>query len=333
MVLTRTACYPIVDASQVGEVRRATMALANAQGFGEEDATRTGIIATELANNLFHHATGRRLLLLQRIGAADNPGIELIALDSAPGIRDAAEAFRDGYSTGGTAGEGLGAIRRLASVSDLYSSRETGTAVLARVYPRNTSGTDESVGALSIAKAGETDSGDACAWQHGADCSWFMIADGLGHGLLAAEASGAAARAFEETRSEGAVQRLQHVHSAIHGTRGCAVAIAEIPHTPGRLEYAGLGNISGVVLGDKARGLVSLHGTAGQDAPRIASFPADWPAGGVLVLHSDGLSNRWNAFTYPGLLSHHPSLIAAVLYRDSSRGKDDASILVYRPPS
>ncbi len=58
------------------------------------------------------------------------------------------------------------------------------------------------------------------------------------------------------------------------------------------------------------------------------------PEGALLVMHSDGISAKWDLASYPGLASRHPSLIAAVLYRDFRRRTDDATIVVARvcPP-
>ncbi|SAK57010.1 hypothetical protein AWB76_02388 [Caballeronia temeraria] len=53
-------------------------------------------------------------------------------------------------------------------------------------------------------------------------------------------------------------------------------------------------------------------------------------------MHSDGLNTRWELSRYPGLSMRHPSLIAAVLYRDHARGDDDVTVLVARerrPPT
>jgi len=58
------------------------------------------------------------------------------------------------------------------------------------------------------------------------------------------------------------------------------------------------------------------------------AFP--WPAGALLIMHSDGLGTHWDLATYPGLAARHPGLIAAVLYRDYDRGRDDVSVVVIR---
>ena len=47
-------------------------------------------------------------------------------------------------------------------------------------------------------------------------------------------------------------------------------------------------------------------------------------------MHSDGLQTKWKLDAYPGLQMRHPSLVAAVLYRDYRRGRDDVTVLVAR---
>ena len=89
--------------------------------------------------------------------------------------------------------------------------------------------------------------------------------------------------------------------------------------------------IAGTILANGAtRSTVSHHGTAGHDARRIQEFTYPWEADALLVLHSDGLVSRWTLERYPGLVSRHPTLTAAVLYRDFRRGRDDTSVVVLR---
>jgi serine/threonine protein phosphatase PrpC len=241
-------------------------------------------------------------------------------------------AQRDGFSTGGSAGQGLGAMRRMASVFDIFSQPERGTVVMARIYAKKRTPPEQRMGALAIPKPGEIECGDTVGWEFGGSKSWFIVADGLGHGPSAAEASALAVAEFDRNAGEPAVSRLERIHEALRGSRGAAVSITEITNGSTELVHAGLGNISAVAVTDRARNLISLHGTAGQDSPRINPFTSPWNDSGTLILHSDGLTARWDISNYPGLLSRHPSIIAAVLYRDAARGRDDAIILVYKAP-
>jgi len=124
---------------------------------------------------------------------------------------------------------------------------------------------------------------------------------------------------------------LGSLHDALKKTRGAVAAIAEIQPKEHVLTYAGIGNISAVVLsGGASRSLVSHNGTLGMVTSRIQEFRVDWPADAMLVLHSDGVQSRWDLSSYPGLMVRHPALIGAALLRDFRRQRDDASVVVVK---
>src|SRR5262249_30137953 len=135
-----------------------------------------------------------------------------------------------------------------------------------------------------------------------------------------------------EERPDGSPDHvLQWVHGALRSTRGAAGAVAEIGFAQRKVRYAGIGNISGLLLNaQSSRGMVSLNGTLGAEARRFQTFDDALAEGTHVVMHSAGLSSRWDPQRYPGLLSRDPSLIAGVLYRDYARGRDDATVVVVR---
>jgi hypothetical protein len=124
---------------------------------------------------------------------------------------------------------------------------------------------------------------------------------------------------------------IEACHRALHAARGAALAVAELDAERGRVRFAGVGNVTGTVLGGARRqNMVSVNGTAGHGPLRIREFDYTWPAGGVLVMASDGLGTRWSVEDYPGLAARHPALVAGVLYRDHARGRDDVTVVVVR---
>ena len=103
------------------------MSLATRLQFPQLRADQLGLAVTEAASNLHKHATQGSMLL--RIARGEGrPGIEMVTIDAGPGFRDPDAALRDGHSTSGTLGIGLGAIRRLADFCDLYSVPGHGSA-------------------------------------------------------------------------------------------------------------------------------------------------------------------------------------------------------------
>ena len=60
------------------------------------------------------------------------------------------------------------------------------------------------------------------------------------------------------------------------------------------------------------------------DGPVAVDYPV--PERGLLIMHSDGLQSRWSLEKYAGLVGQHPGVIAGVLYRDYTRGRDDVTV-------
>jgi hypothetical protein len=77
----------------------------------------------------------------------------------------------------------------------------------------------------------------------------------------------------------------------------------------------------------KSRQVASVNGTVGARLAKIQEFTSPWTRGSLLIMHSDGLTSHWDTGTYGGLFQRHPATIAGVLYRDYTRGRDDATIL------
>jgi hypothetical protein len=184
-------------------------------------------------------------------------------------------------------------------------------------------------GGVVVAKAGETASGDGWALRAHADGGIVLVSDGLGHGPLAAAATDEAIKSFRDHPLEGPGETLRAVHDALRATRGAAVAVCRLDGARDVVTFAGIGNISGVLVGNGAsRSLVSHNGIVGQQMRTVQEFAYPWPSQGTLVLHSDGLTTHWTLESYPGLVNCHPSLVAAVLYRDFARGRDDVVVVV-----
>jgi anti-sigma regulatory factor (Ser/Thr protein kinase) len=322
------------DSSQAGHARRQALALANLMDFGELRRGQLAIVVTEAAANIAAHAERGELLLLPW-RFRDDAGIDVLALDNGKGIADVGQSLEDGYSTAGSAGQGLGAISRLANALQIYSASGIGTALLARVVRESStadqSASDYAVGAVSLAVSGETQCGDAWSVDFTPNRSIYIVADGLGHGPFAAEAAREAVRVFQEGPHLSPVRILTDAHLALAKTRGAAVAIAEILHDKAVVNYAGVGNISGSIYdGRKTRSMVSMNGTLGHSIGRMQDFSYSWEKSSSLIMHSDGLATRWNMDQYPGLAGRHPALLAGVLYRDFCRKRDDVTILISR---
>ena len=324
----------IDESSQVGEARRSAAAVAVQAGLNETDAGKFALLATEAATNIAKHA-GRGEIVLRSIETADVRGAELVAIDNGPGIADLDRALHDGYSTAGSSGAGLGAFSRLATRFDIFTIGGGGTVLAARVEADRADNRRRAafeIGVVRAAKRGEVECGDDWSFvidQNGR--AMLTVADGLGHGASAAAAARRAVEIAADNSAEPAGMVVARVHAGLRSTRGAALAAAELAVSAASVRFAGLGNISASIVSPRdSRSLVSHNGIAGHEMRKIQEFAYDWPPDALLIMHSDGVSSRWDLSRYPGLATRDPSVVAGVIYRDFSRGRDDALVVVVR---
>jgi hypothetical protein len=141
----------------------------------------------------------------------------------------------------------------------------------------------------------------------------------------------AAIGTFDPKEAGDLTERLRAMHNGLRHTRGAAAAIAEIFVRPRLVKFAGIGNISGTIHRPGAtRHTVSLNGTLGHEARTFREYSYPWESDAMFVMHSDGLGTHWSLDDYRGLQQHHPAVVAAVLYRDFSRQRDDVTVVVGR---
>jgi len=321
----------VKESSQTGEARRKAAELAQDLQLGEVRAGAVALVATEMATNLVKHA-GNGTMLFQRVRENGSSGLRIMAIDKGPGIADVTRALQDGHSTAGSMGTGLGAVRRVADQFEVYSASGMGTLIRAEFWPEAHQNPHSPrmliTGVVSEPIQGEEECGDGWGFRRFADSVVLMVVDGLGHGVLAAEAAREGEQVLAKAQSDSPLEILQDVHGALRKTRGAAVGVTRINEAKGLVTFAGVGNISAsIVSPGLSRSLASHNGTVGHHMPRVQEFTYPWNAGDVLVMHSDGLASRWDLDHYPGIWSKHPSVIAALLHRDFCRRRDDVTVL------
>lgn len=318
--------FEIKDSSFAGEVRRLAVSFAGDIGFDETITGQISIVINELCSNIVKHAGTGEIILVQH-----KDKLEIISIDKGPGMGNVNECLKDGFSTQGTQGTGLGAIKRLSHTFELYTALNKGTVIYS-AFILNTSEDKFETGSVAVNYPGEVVCGDGWTFlKVNEDRLKVMVADGLGHGLLAHEASKAAINSFMSGNDRSPLMDINALHNALRSTRGAAVAVGDIQMANAKIDYAGLGNISATLVSPAGtKKLISYNGTAGVQfknvQPMAYPLEKDW----VLIMHSDGLGTQWSLTDYPGLMFKHPTLIAAVLYRDYTRGNDDVTVVVIR---
>ena len=271
------------------------------------------------------------LLRIRRTPA--EAAVELIAADCGPGVADLFVAAHGGRSTAGTLGIGLGAAMRMATWFDSHSVIGRGTVIVATFWRAEAPAPMPDVAVITRAMDGETVCGDAAA---------FRTDGGMDDGAARRRARSwracgariARSRArvrHRATRTRAGAHPQTHQHDALRGTRGAAAAVVQLDPSAARLTFAGVGNVA-VWLDDGTRraSLVSTPGIIGTHARTIREVMLPVAAGSLLIMHSDGLSTKWDLDAYPGLRRRDPLVVAATLMRDAGVHRDDASVVVAR---
>lgn len=313
--------------ADIGAARRASTVAAEKAGLGEDERGRTAVVATEAATNVVKHAGSGEILL-----DAAEKCLRMVVLDRGPGIADVARALEDGYSTAGTPGNGLGAIRRMSSAFDIYSRPGQGTALVARIAPKDAPPPPSSFAGLCVRHPSEVVCGDGFFMHRENGAMRLLVVDGIGHGTEAAKASDAAIDQFRGCVPAQPQDAISDLNAALRNTRGAAASVAFADASSRELQFCGVGNISAAIFDvtGKSRSLVSMNGTLGHENRTFRAYSYPWADGATLIVHSDGLGTRWQLDTYPGLLARDPALVAGVLFRDFARRRDDATVVVVR---
>jgi anti-sigma regulatory factor (Ser/Thr protein kinase) len=349
--VSRVWDIPVHDSTRVREVHVAAESAAAHAGLTPHRTAITALLATELATNLLKHAGGGHIVinLVERVPAGPDtrgPSVQLLSLDHGPGITDVTVALRDGYTTAtASLGAGLGTCVRISNDFDLHSTPGRGTVAVARIdheppsrHARpEQSPTGPRAGGVNVSLARAEFSGDTWAWTRCGTRTTLMLADGLGHGPKAAEASGAAAAELARTAHLPPAEILRRLHTRLRPTRGAAVAVAQLDTDAAQLCFGGVGNIGARLhTADGWQPLLSHPGIVGAHYP--ATVPVQrvaWRPGSLLVLHSDGLPSRWTPPDDALLLARDPAVVAAAILRDAGSdarpARDDTCVAVLAP--
>ena len=325
--------FVVTDRSYGAAIKREVRLLAGTLKFSDKKKGELDIIVSELLSNLVKYAREGELLV--RPGNIAGTGsIELISVDSGPGMADPRQMMTDGVSTGGSLGQGLGAIQRLANEFELYSHPDHGTVVLVRVHQKAIPAPKRSplaeVRWIIVPKPGETVCGDACYTTLTTSSLLLFLGDGLGHGQFAQVAVEKAIQTLEQVPVDSPATLLGAIHEATTGTRGLVGTCAVFDFATRKWSLCGVGNIVTKIRGvTGVKNYLPHNGILGHSVPRVL-LDVDMPyaRGQVVIMTSDGLQSRWNPARYPGIGGYDLSILAALIYKECARRTDDMSVLV-----
>jgi anti-sigma regulatory factor (Ser/Thr protein kinase)/serine/threonine protein phosphatase PrpC len=324
----------VTHTSDVAAARRAVLAYAAELGFDASECEELALVVVELASNLVKHAGGGKLVFLS-LNESGRAGIQIEATDQGPGIADIEEALRDGFSTSGSLGYGLGVVNRFMDRLEISSQVGQGTLIVCQRCFRNKSAPAAScplaVGVASRPHPKETVNGDAFIVKHWGKQIQAGVIDGLGHGAAAHKAAQTARQYVENHFDQPPDQIFLGVGRSCRSTRGVVMALARFDWERETVTFASIGNIEARVFGNmEPIDLILRRGVLGGNAPQPAISQYHWEPNYILILHSDGLSSRWGWEDIKDLANQQASEMASALLSRFAKEDDDATVVVVR---
>ena len=159
---------------------------------------------------------------------------------------------------------------------------------------------------------------------------FVAIVDVLGHGPEAHELTLVIDAYLARYGTSDVTGVMGRLHQHLRGTRGAAVGICAIDAATGRVDYVGIGNTALRRFGKVETRLISQDGVLGQNIRTPRSQTLQLEPGDVIVLYTDGVSDRFTSDDYPGVLCHAPTEVASKIVQRFGKNHDDAACIAVR---
>ena len=322
------------DRSYFSIIKKDIHQQAGNAGFDPKKIGDIDLVVSEMTSNLHKYAKGGEILA-GLFEDADNTCIEIISIDSGPGMIDPAKMMVDGTSSSKTMGMGLGSIKRLSDVFDIYSLKDWGTIVLSRIYKkpyknRLIDGFKLEVRPLVITMPGQQKCGDGTFYKWTDSYLKMLVADGLGHGPEANHAVNEAVNAFKISPYHTPSEIIRDIHQSSRKTRGLVGTVVVFDFKTQRWSIAGVGNIATRMSNFfEFKNSMSYNGIIGNNIPNtISNMESSLSDFHQVTLCSDGIKSRWELSKLAGINRCDLSIQAAAIYKDFGRQTDDMSVVI-----
>lgn len=315
----------------------------------ELERSMIGTIVSELGSNIIKYATyGTIIASLYDEGG--HQGIEILASDDGPGIKNLDLALCDNFSTGQTLGLGLPGVKRMADRFHIQSTPSTGTLVSAikmfkssaskakilmdsaRAFegPLQPSTQRYEVGTHYRPMVGQINSGDLVFMAESESQSLIVIIDVTGHGDDA-HASAKMIRSIIETNSALPPKILMTLlHTKLQGTLGAAIGMMKIDKHSNSFSYLAVGNTGASrVKGKKWRG-ISKDGVLGMRLPTLLEQTEFLEPGDVIFLWTDGMPESTTPQFLQRNIHEAAQPLAHRLVSTMGRDHDDAGCAILK---
>lgn len=177
---------------------------------------------------------------------------------------------------------------------------------------------------------GEYLSGDAVVIHSLEQGLFVAIVDVLGHGAEANELTHVIEAYLNRYCASDVSAVIQRLHQHLKGTRGAAVGLCAIDKLTGRIDYVGIGNTAMRLFGKTETRFVSRDGVVGQNMRTPRPQAARMEPGDLIVLYTDGVSDRFTSQDYPGVSHHAAEAVARNIVQRFGKDHDDATCIAVR---
>jgi anti-sigma regulatory factor (Ser/Thr protein kinase) len=333
MVSRTHVAFKAEDRSYFAILKKQIHNLAAGAGFDEGRIGELDIVVAEVVSNLVKHAGGGQVLV-KLVEEDKIQGIEIISIDNGPGMTDVSRMVADGVSTKNTLGQGLGAMKRLSDVFQVYSQKDWGTVIIIRIFKEERAlfrkAPKEEVQSVVIPKPGEIECGDGFFYTANNEYVKIFLGDGLGHGPEAAKAVTGAGTAFLACDENEPTEIIRFINNEVKKTRGLVGTIAVFDVGSRKWRICGVGNISTKIMSPaNAKNFMSYNGIIGLNVPRtLSSQEIPYEKGQHIIMCSDGIKSKWDTIKYAAIHRYDASILAASLFKDYARLTDDMSVAV-----
>lgn len=336
--------FKINDSWDIGHTRRYIVEESRKLGFNSIELGEISIVINELCTNFIKHKAVDGTLIFNILNESDRVGIEITARDKGPGIEDIDNSIKDGISSKGTMGGGIGALKRLMDSFEIYSNcvsgksihsqlESIGTLIILKKWASNKfkhDTDDVKVSLLSTPCAGAEANGDYYYIKKFKDRCIFAVIDGIGHGEEASSASKLASKIIADNTHKSIEHILMAVNKGLINTRGVVAGIVVIDTLKKEFEYAAVGNIDfRYILNGTTERFVYSNGFLGRYSHcKIKVHRKIYEKNSVITMCTDGISNKWDYSSYLNIDLNNPALLCNLILKDFGKSIDDATILV-----
>jgi len=153
------------------------------------------------------------------------------------------------------------------------------------------------------------------------------IADGLGHGIYANDASKLAVDYITNNLLAPLEELIFGCHQALRGSRGVALSIAKIIFAEGNFEFAGVGNVDCKVCSKESYHPITVPGIVGYNLRKVKSFKYQIQEGDLICLYSDGISSKFDLKEFVDLDAQS---MAESISNFFARDLDDSTVMILK---